>query len=297
MSKNSWAVVFCIAALSLHSAFAADSSTNSDALDSLKGPEDVSSLNEKSKPSSNVLDRFYADYFGTFHGPEMNNLSSAYTVNNKGQVGGKMPKAINFDSELTTAYIIDKDSGIGIGPDFPFLASPVLGQGLTEGDFGIKAFNKKTIDTGNFRLYTNIYVQAPTSPYSQLVNMKYAVKTTPYFWYHFSGSRFMVGAWTEAKSYQGVTADKTFKLYAAPYVNYQLTPKLSLNVEYEMEAHHNVGAPRALDFTSYETDLQPGFVWNVTNVILVNPFVQIFTGNKITYDSTALGAVISARLL
>ena len=51
------------------------------------------------------------------------------------------------------------------------------------------------------------------------------------------------------------------------------------------------------DFTTYETDLQPGFVYMITPTILVNPYVQLFTGNKITSDSTALGAVITARLL
>ncbi len=297
MTKTLWAVVVLFVAFSSQLASAASNTAGDGILDVDGKATNTSSHSDKFSEMPDVLNNLYADYFGTYHGPVLDNMSSPYTVNNKGQTNAKFKKAMNFDSELTTAYIVDQDHMIGIGPDFPFLASPVLGQGLTEGDFGIKAFDKKTVDIGGLRIATNLYIQAPTSQYSQSLNMKYAIKTTPYIWYHFRGSRFMIGAWTEAKTYQGVTADKTFKLYAAPYVNYQLTPRLSANLLYEMEAHHNVGAPTALDFTSYETDFQPGLVWNVTNTILVNPFVQIFTGNKVTYDTTAVGAVISARLL
>jgi hypothetical protein len=300
MKIQSRILVLGVATLLIHSslALAAEESTSSKMLDASEVPGQeagVSSVNANVNATSSILDNLYADYFGTYHGPVLNNLNSPYSVNNRGQVTGK--NVMYFDSELTTAFLIDKDSGIGIGPDVPFQAAPVLGQGLTMGDVGIKAFDKKTVDSGNFRLYTNLYVQAPTSLYSsQVVNMKYAVKTTPYWWYHLQNTRFTVGAWTEAKTYQGVTSDKTFKLYAEPYANYQITPKLSANLAYEMEAHHIVNTP-ALDFSSYETDMQPGFVYAITHTVIVNPYIQLFTGNKITSDTMAFGAVISAQLL
>ena len=241
--------------------------------------------------SSEILDHVYLNYFAIYHGASLADLSSSYTLDQKGRPSRF---AMFFDSEVTAAYRVDSD--IGIGPVIPFLFTPVMGQGFTLGDVGIKAFDRQAISSGGLKVYANLIVQAPTSQSSQARNMSFALKTTPNFRYIFARSRFAVGAWTEAKAYFGVTADKTFKLYAAPYVNYQLSSKLSLNLEYEMEAHHNVGAP-TWDLTNYETDLQPGFVWLVTPKIMLNPYVALFTGNRVTLDSTAVGAVISATVL
>lgn len=287
--------VFVFTALVSQFCFAAEpSTTTSQVLGATSAPENVSTTTVTTEQRESVFDNLYADLFTVYHGPVLDNLGSAKSVNNKGVAGQKNP--MYFDNELTTAFLVDKSSGIGIGPDVPFWVTPVMGQGLTLGDVGIKAFDKKFVDTGNLRIYMNGYFQLPTSQYSSDVrHVNYAVKTTPYWWYHFSGSRFMIGSWNEVKTYVGAS-DYTFKLYSMPYVNYQLTSKLSANVGYEMEAHHMVNKP-TFDFTTYETDLQPGFVYLITPTILVNPYVQLFTGNRVTSDSTAIGAVITARLL
>ena len=245
-----------------------------------------------SAASESILKNLYINYFGTFHGPSTKDLSSPYTVDRTGKTG---KYGINFDSELTTAYMIDPS--IGIGPVVPFIVTPVLGQGFLLGDVGVKAFDKKTISTSNFNLYTNLILQAPTSDSSKARDMTLSIKTTPNARYNFSGTRVAIGAWTEAKAYLGVTKEKTFKLYAAPYANYRLTSNLSLNLEYEMEWHHDVGQPGLVGFAAYQTDLQPGFVWNITPHVMVNPYVQIFTTNAMSTERMALAAIISASVL
>jgi hypothetical protein len=208
-----------------------------------------------------ILDKLYVNYFGIFHGESLSNLSSPYTVDRNGQLSTY--SGVNFDSEITAAYMFTDN--IGAGPDIPFLLVPVLGQGVILGDLGVK------------------------------VTM--CVKMTPYVRYSFPKSRFTVGAWTEEKAYLGVTYDKTFKLYAAPYVNYRLTSTFSLNLEYEAEAHHNIGDTGMMNFTMYQTDVEPGVVWMITPKVMFNPYVQIFTTNSVSSDRTALGAVISATVL
>lgn len=246
----------------------------------------------QSAPS--FLDGFYLNYFATFHGPSTNSLSSPYTVDRKGVTN--LNSAINFDSEITAAYMFTPT--IGVGPDVPFLLVPVLGQGVILGDVGIKAFNAKTISYRGFDLYTNLLVQAPTNQRSSDRGMTFALKTTPYVRYRIPSSRFTIGAWTEEKAYFGVRYDKTFKLYGAPYVNYSLTQSFSLNLEFEAEAHHNVGDTGTFNFTMYQTDLEPGFVWKLSPRVLVNPYLQIFTtNNDVSADRVAVGAVISATVL
>ncbi len=260
----------------------------------VNGPAHGQSTGGLPESAQELLNHLYVNYFGIYHGPTVSDLGSPYTVDRTGNQSKSKYGAMNFDSELTTAYMVSSD--IGIGASVPFFFVPVMGQGLILGDVGLKVFDRKTIATSDFSLYTNLILQAPTSDASQARNMSMGLKTTPYFRYHFSGSRFSVGSWSEAKAYLGVTRDKTFKLYGAPYVSYQLTSTLALNLEYEMEAHHDVGKP-TFDFTSYQTDLQPGIVWRPTPRLVVNPYVQLFTGNKVTSETTAVGAVINATLL
>ena len=249
------------------------------------------SISHQEGANPSLLDSLYFNYFAIYHGAPMSNLASSYTLNNRGNPS-KM--GIYLDSEITTAYMID--SNIGFGPDIPFLLVPVQGQGIILGDVGVKFFDIKTISWKGFRLYTNLILQAPTSKASEANNLSLGVKSTPYFRYNIPGSRFILGAWTEIKSYLGVTTDKDFKLYGAPYVGYQIAPTVALNFEYELEAHHNVGTP-TLAFSTYQSDVEPGFVWAITPKILLNPYLQFFTNNKVTMDTMSIGAVISATVL
>jgi hypothetical protein len=244
----------------------------------------------------NVLDSLYVNVFSNFHGPSLGRLDSPYKLSNTGAMGKAAFDAINFDSELTTAYMLTKD--VGIGPDVPFLLVPVLGQGFILGDVGLKMFDRKTISGNGFTLATNLLLQASTSDYSQQIGQDFAIKTTPSVRYRASGSRFAVGAWTEAKAYLGVDSprEKTFKLWAGPYVAYQLTPTVALQLQYEMEARHMKNKPN-LDFTNYQTDLMPNVSWMITPHVMFNPYLQLFTGNKVTADSTAVGALFSATVL
>jgi hypothetical protein len=79
-------------------------------------------------------------------------------------------------------------------------------------------------------------------------------------------------------------------------LSYSLNDKLALNLSYEMEVDHMYGRP-TWDLTSYQNDLQPGVIWKITPRIMVNPFVQLFTSGKISWDNSAYGAAINAKML
>jgi hypothetical protein len=199
-----------------------------------------------------------------------------------------------LDGDLSAAYLFTPS--VGVGPYIPFLLIPSEGQHFIIGDVGVKGFNKKVINARGFTLGVNLALQLPTSTFSSGRHMKYAIKSTPNVRYIIPHSNFRVGAWTEAKSYVGVDrGNRAFKLWAAPYVNYSLNDNFSLNLQYAIEAHHYAGKPNG-DFMLYQTDLEPGVVWNINKKIMINPYLQIFTGNKITWENTALGAVMSASL-
>lgn len=254
----------------------------------------VSVSNESAAMLSDLMNHLYVNYFATVHGTAFNNLDSPYTLDHNGNNTKSSFNTVNFDSEITTAYMITDD--IGIGPDVPFVFVPVLGEGIILGDVGIKAIDKHFINSNGFHMSANLYLQAPTNTADKARGLFMGVKSTPGIRYDIPSSRFAVGSWNEIKWYSGVSSGKTFKLYALPYLNYQVSPSLSLNLGYEMETDHMNGSPGFFNFTGYENDLQPGVVWFVTSKIMVNPYVQVFTGNTINTGTTGLGAVVSATL-
>jgi hypothetical protein len=241
-----------------------------------------------------IMKNMYVNYFATVHGTPLSDISSPYSLDHNGQKSKSPYDAINFDSELTAAYMVNPD--IGLGATVPFILTPVRGQGMTLGDVGFKTVTKNLLNMNGVKVFGSLYLQAPTSKGSRDRGMDYAVKSTPAIRYSIPNSRFTIGSWNELKWYAGVDYGKTFKLFTLPYINYSLTRSFSLNLGYEFETDH-MKNNSMLNFTTYESDIQPGVVWFVTPKVMVNPYLQIFTGQKITSDRMALGAVVSATVL
>lgn len=239
-----------------------------------------------------LLDQLYLSYSATYKGQPLNDIGSSRTVNREGLKDLK--SGINFDSEVNAGYKFSNE--IGAGVVVPFLLFPVQGRGFVLGDIGVKAYDKKAIATKDVTVSANLILQAPTSTFSQDNEMFLGVKTTPSVVYRVPGSHFRLGSLSEAKAYLGATKDKTFKLYAKPFAEYALSDSFAFNVGYEMEWHHKPERP-FLQFATYKTALMPGFTWNITPKIYINPYVQIFTTADVGSDTMALGAYLSAAVL
>jgi len=251
----------------------------------------VSSAQASAPDSTSLLDHFTAGYFAVYHGASLNDPGSSFTLDHNGF--RNTSNAVYLDSVADLSYLLTKS--IGVGAYVPFFIVPAPGQHFVMGDAGVQFFDRKTVDSDGLRVFTNVILQGPTSDYSQARGQTLAVKTTPYVMYDLPHTNFKLGSFTEAKAYLGVNSAKTFKLWAEPFVRYSLSESFALSLAYEMEADHFFGKP-TLDFTSYQTDFQPGVIWWITRKIMVNPYVQIFTGNKVALDNSAVGAVVSARL-
>jgi hypothetical protein len=120
-------------------------------------------------------------------------------------------------------------------------------------------------------------------------------ETTPYIRYVVPHSRFTVGAWTEVKNYAGSRSGKLIKTWWNPYVAYSLTSKLEANLGYELEYDSFSGVPGG--FSVYESDFQPGLNWIINSHVVINPYLQFFTNNRLSYDTMAFGANFVARVL
>jgi hypothetical protein len=251
----------------------------------------VSQILSSSDMSSGFFssEHYFVDYFGTYHGSDLSQLGKPYAAD---QNGKPTNQAMYFDNEMSAMYLFTPT--IGIGLDFEFSYTPVLGQDITMEYIGFKLMDRKVIFKNGFTLYSNLIFQLPTTDYDHNRGVFAGIKTEPYVRYVVPHSHFTLGAWTEFKDYAGAVDGKMYKAYVEPYINYSLSHNFSLNLSYEFEADHYASTS---GMSIYESDFQPGFAVNLTRTIILNPYLQFFTTNKLTMDSTAVGATITARLL
>jgi hypothetical protein len=245
------------------------------------------------------LDSMYLSFFSTFHGGSLNEPTSAQTVNRLGLQNTKPGQYtnINLDSEVGAGYRISKRYQAGVV--VPFIFIPVYGRQTILGDVGVKVSDHDFANIGGAKITANLIVQAPTSDGSKEKGQNWALKSTPSVRYNVPRSNFTLGSFGELKGYFGVEkpGEKTFKLWMGPYARYNLNDSFALNVLYEMEYRHDLDQRGYLTLTNHQTDLQPGIVWNITPKVMLNPYLQIFTTNRVSADTTAVGAVMSAAIL
>jgi hypothetical protein len=241
----------------------------------------------------NSLDNFSASLTSNYHGATLADPGSSSTLDNH----GNLKATSNFDSEARFAYKLTNNMSIGPVVPFVVLNRPDRnGDSFIMGDAGVRFSQNRAIATDNFVVNTNLILQAPTSDSSKARGMTYAIKTTPNARYTFKDARFSAGSLTEGKYYANVTVDKTLKLWAMPFVNFKQTSNFSWNLGYEMEWHRDVGRG-AMEFTTYQKDLQPGVIWEITKKISVNPYLQFYTNKALSFRDAGIGAFITAAMI
>lgn len=244
-----------------------------------------------SSTSRSLMDDLYFTFFTNFKGPNLSNLGSAETVN---AIGNTNPKQrMYFDTDVMAAYKIGSTYGLGVS--VPFWLITTKGQEFSIGDVGIRFYERRLVNTKDLTIGTNVTLQAPTNEFTKLSGMDFGVKVSPAIRYNIPFSRFTLGAWTEAKAYVGVNKGKSFKLWGAPYISYQIAPKLSGILQYEHEGNHLKGKS-ALDFTTVQSDIVTGLSYMVAPNLIVNPYVAFYTTEKISMDHSMLGAIITASI-
>ncbi|MBC7386581.1 MAG: hypothetical protein H7301_10545 [Cryobacterium sp.] len=259
--------------------------------------EAVSTLKTPPKGESSfsletALKSISVNVFTNYHGAPVGDMGSSYTPGKAGVT--KTSQGTFFDTTLSLGYKLSKD--VSIGPDLAFFYTPVLGQGFDMQYTGIAVVDHHLIRTPQLNISGNMVFQVANSDYLKNAGVKYGVKTTPSVFYRFRGTSVALGAFTEAKAYFGETKGKSFKLYAAPTLQYDFSDHFGASLTYEMEAHHHIGQP-TLSFDNYQTDLQPGVRWRISKTVLFNPYLMLYTGDKISARNTAVGAILVASIL
>jgi hypothetical protein len=239
------------------------------------------------------LDHFRVNLFSIYHGAPIQDMGSPRTIDRNGRPDKKV--AINFDSTLSAAYTFT-GSSYGFGIDVPFLLIPVMGEGFVIGDVGARVFDSKLVNAGPLTVSMPLSFQLPTSESSKAKGLDFATSLSPIVRYVVPQSNFTLGSFTSVKHYAGVRSGKQLKVWAQPFVMYRLSEAFALNVAYEMEWHHIKGV-QGVKLTTHQDDLMLGFTWNISKKTFINPYLQVFTTDKVSLANTAVGAVLNVAML
>lgn len=231
----------------------------------------------------------WANYYGIFYGPSVAN-PSYYQVNPDGTVDRTRPIfAKNF---LTVGYNLS-DTWAFAATGW-WTTAPIVGQGFIIQDPQARIADNSIFHTDEFNWYGDLRAHFPVTDASRLLDELAGFQTFHYLSYTGVGSRWTFSLALSARynfyGTQGLGND--LELYAAPGVNFQVTPTFALSCLYEMGANHLYGEiPGVLENNG--TDLEPGISWQILSSLNFNPYLTLFPGNKLNWQSTSFGATLS----
>ena len=241
-----------------------------------------------------LSDHFTADYLGLFTGGALSDPGASYSPGPDGKPNPATPQQVE---NYVSGYYKISDT-VKVGPRAHFYYSPVQGKNITMLDPLLQITDTNLYSRGNFKLsgYARAYlpVTAESTATGRQIQFRFLLNPN----YEIPHTRFTVGVYSYAQpaSYSGYNAtNTTFATYLAPYVYYQLTRTVSITSLYEMAA---VRMQRQGDLTSFNnggTDFEPGVNWDISPNFSINPYLNFYTGNQISMDSTSINMLIVGK--
>ena len=284
--KNSILVagtVLCLLNVSLvTSANAADSSTEA-------GGASTASV------ASSISKKLTMGYVGLYTGGPLSGLGDSYSPDANGQPDPTTPQ--QMENFLGVFYKLSDT--VKFGPQAHFFYSPVAHRNITMKDPLLQISNSAIVSSGGFKLagYARAYLPATAESIDSGRVMQVRFMLNPS--YDVPKTRLSVGAYAYAQPafYNSTGKGTTFTGYLGPSLNYQVTPKLAITALYEMAATHKKGQDGTLSFNNAGTDFEPGLNYDITPNLSINPYLNIYTGNKVSMESTSMNLLIVGKLL
>jgi hypothetical protein len=231
----------------------------------------------------------FANYYAIFFGPSVQNPSD-FQVTPEGKLDKEKPLLVK--NYLTAGYNFNPQWAIAATGYWTW--EPTQNHSLTLQDPQARIANNSIISTDEFNWYGDLRAHFPVTSGSRDLDMLAGFQNFNFVSWTPTGSRFTFGSYVSARynvfGRQGAGND--LELYLAPSINYQMRPNLALTFLYEMGASHFFGD----DFGTLNndgTDFEPGISWEVIPSLTVNPYLNLYPGNKVSWRTTSVGATVS----
>ena len=242
-----------------------------------------------------LSDHFTADYIGLFGGGALSDLGGSYSPGPNGKPNTATPQQL--ENYVGASYKISDT--LKVGPRAHFYYSPVQGKNITMFDPLLQITNTDLYSRGNFKLsgYARAYlpVTAESTDSGRQIQFRFLLNPN----YDVPHTRLTIGAYTYAQPASFSRFDDkntTFTAYFAPYLNYQLTRTVAITSLYEMAAVRMQRQGGGLaDFNNGGTDFEPGVNWDVSPNLSLNPYLNFYTGNQVSMDSTSINMLIVGK--
>jgi hypothetical protein len=239
------------------------------------------------------LKKFNFNYFGILYGPSIQNPTS-FQPSTDGTPDRDRPVILkNF---LNLGYnVTDHVTVTGSGY---WIWEPVMQHQTILQDPFLRVSHNSIFSTDQANLYGDFRVHFPVTSISRENDMKFGLQTVQVLTYAVGTTRLTLGAFGSARynSFGGMGYGNDLELYAAPNLNYQITPTVALTVLYEMQTSHSFGE-RPFAFSNDGMDIEPGISWDIRPNLMVNPYLHFPVGKKATFSSTSFGMMLNWALI
>lgn len=239
-------------------------------------------------------DPVFLQYYGILFGPALKK-SSAYQPTPTGGIDPNFPVQIkNF---LGLGYNLTDE--ITVTPTAYWIWRPVLGQKLTLMDPFIRLSHSRLINTDHFNLYGDFRVHFGVSSTSRQNDYLTGFQTFQALSYIPGDDGSVILSLYGSARYnvfgkQGRGSD--VELYLAPHLTAEIIPSLSFTLLYEMQAIHLFGA-RVGTLDNDGTDLQLGLAWEISPLLNMNPYINLYPGSSISLESSSFGMTLSWKMI
>lgn len=255
----------------------------------------VSTQDEK---KTSFADQFGIDYWSAFGGGP---LSDPFT-DRKPTPAGEIGSGVDWWQELTFSYKFGQGfKAYGVLGTYWVLGGDESSFSLGDTEIGLK---KSTIyKKDGFKFGAKVYTKVPTSERSQDQSLSFAPGSKQYLTYKFNQSRFSLGMETNFRGYVYGEDDvepgdsrRKFMAEAMPWVAYQLSPAVKLELEYTMKSANFRDSARFTEFYRDGSNLQTNLHWSVTPDFTATGYLLNYPGDKISLEATQIGFELWARV-
>ena len=260
------------------------------------------SIAEEKSFLNRLGEKVAVNYFGIYRGASLTNFGSSLQPQVDGTDDPTNPQSL--ESSLHALYKVNKTWNAGILAHFYYypIGNPVgTGQDLKMLDPSLLVTAPSIFTSGGLKLGFRFMAQLPISSSDDLQSRNVALGLTPMFIlnYDVPHTRLTVGMVGYFKQYITTSSSpadvRTYKAYVAPNLSYQVSKTFAATLWVDwIQAVRSRGTPFFGGAENYYMDIEPGFNWDITNNISINPILNLYPAN-LSWASTSIQATIVAR--
>lgn len=296
-------ISFASAALQLSlSLLITDHSVWAETTTSGQPPQNVSTTTTEKPLLERLSEIGTLSLYSVYSGSPVNNITSSYQPSSDGKLDVTSPQV--FDTTITAGYRLSKYSFTGVVNHFKYypVGNPVgSGQSIQLMDPILYVSRSKLIDYNGFVVDGRLTAQLPLSSNDSLQanRLASAISSVLNAHYDLPGSKLTLGLFGYLRGYiptaQSPADAPTYKIYVAPYANYQMTKKVAATLWIDLlSATRRAGSGFFSGLNAGEVDIEPGLNFDITDNISINPVLNLYPGH-LTLASTSIMAFLTAK--